>query len=149
MPPTGIPVEVKREMPKKPVEKIRVPLNVLVAPDTKAEIGAIQNVTRESQGEIVDRAVALLAHGEVVEPRSGKKESKKARAIRERAQSDFTAQIVGRSGEIDYPDVESAPTTHVASLDAVGAVVDGGQGKVALENWRANRKPLMKPKDQK
>lgn len=135
-------------MPKIPVEKIRVPLNVLVAPGTKAEIGAIQNVTRESQGEIVDRAVALLAHGEVVEPGSGKKESKKARVIRERAESDVIAAAVGR-GDIDYSDVESAPTTYVASLDAVGPASGGGSGKVALENWRANRKPLLKPGDKK
>jgi hypothetical protein len=130
-------------MPKKPVDKIRVPLNVLVAPVTKGSITGIQNETRESQGEIVDRAVALLALGEAIEPRVRKK-NRKEREAEARAAADITA---------------SAPTTHVASLDAVGPAISGGRGKATVEtatplqkklsDWRANRKPILRPKEQR
>jgi hypothetical protein len=53
-------------VPKKPIDKLRVPLNCLIAPATKAAITEIQNGTKESQGETVDRAIALLAFGEEV-----------------------------------------------------------------------------------
>jgi len=101
-------------MPKKPVDKIRVPLNVLVRPDTKTEITKLQNETAESQGEIVDRAVALLVLGEEIAPRVRKK-SRREQAIEERAKSDVVAQVAGRE-DIDYSDTESAPTTSVATL---------------------------------
>lgn len=101
-------------MPKKPKDQIRVPLNCLIAPDTKTAITGLQNTTRESQGEIVDRAVALLVLGEEVEPKVRKK-SRRDREIEARAASDVTAQVVGRP-EIDYSDTESAPSTHVANL---------------------------------
>jgi hypothetical protein len=142
-------------MPKKPVDKIRVPLNVLVAPVTKGSIAGIQNETRESQGEIVDRAVALLALGEAIEPRVRKK-NRKEREAEARAAADITAQAVGRA-DVDYR--ESAPTTHVASLDAVGPAISGGRGKATVEtatplqkklsDWRANRKPILRPKEQR
>lgn len=53
-------------MPKKDANKIRVPFNCLIAPVTKEAITGLQNETKESQGEIVDRAVALLAFGEEI-----------------------------------------------------------------------------------
>jgi hypothetical protein len=134
-------------MPKKPVEMMRVPLNVYVTRSTKESITGIQNETRESQGEVVDRAVALLALGEEVAPPVQKK-SRREKLAEERAKSDVVAQVVGRP-EIDYSDVDSTPTTNVASLDAVGPALADGRGKVALENWRANRKPIPKPGERK
>lgn len=65
-----------------------------------------------------------------------------------RAASDLTAKAVGRP-EIDYSDTESTPTTHVASLDAVGPSVAENRGKASLEDWRSKRKPLPKPRDRK
>lgn len=130
-------------MPKKPVELMRVPLNVWVQQGTKTAITGIQNETRESQGEVVDRAVALLALGEEVAPPSRKK-NRRERAAEARAKSDVTALAVGRP-EIDYSDIESTPTTHVASLDVVGPAVSDGRGKASLESWRAGRKQLLKP----
>lgn len=101
-------------MPKKAADKIRVPLNVLIAPVTKESITGIQNETSESQGEIVDRAVALLALGEEIAPRVRKK-SRREQSAEERAKSDITAQAVGRK-DVDYSDLGAAPSTHVADL---------------------------------
>lgn len=53
-------------MPKKDASLIRVPLNCLIAPVTKEALTGVQNETKESQGEVVDRAVALLAFGEEI-----------------------------------------------------------------------------------
>lgn len=75
-----------------------------------------------------------------------KKASKQERAIRERAAGDLVAKAAERE-DIDYSDVESTPTTHVATLDAVAPA--GPIGKISVENWRANRKPLLKPKERK
>lgn len=44
----------------------RVSLNCLVSPSTRAAIMTTASETKESQGEVVDRAVALLAFGEEV-----------------------------------------------------------------------------------
>lgn len=54
---------------RKPVELLRVPFNCFIAPVTKELITGIQNGTKESQGEVVDRAISLLALGEEVSPR--------------------------------------------------------------------------------
>lgn len=120
-----------------------MPFNCNLAPATKELITGIQNTTKESQGEIVDRAVALLALGEEVAPVSRKKPSRKEKVIQERAAGDATAKAVERE-DIDYSDVESTPTTNVAHLksDRVPLI-----GKVALDDWRRNRKPILKPKD--
>ncbi len=59
-------------MPKKDAAKIRVPFNCLIAPVTKEAITGVQNETKESQGEIVDRAVALLAFGEEITAQTAK-----------------------------------------------------------------------------
>lgn len=133
-------------MPKIPVEKMRVPLNVLVARSTKESITSLQNKTRESQGEIVDRAVALLCDGEIVPVPRTKKESRKARAARERAEADVTAQVTGHAENIDYSDVDSTPTTNVASLDAVGVPLRGTIGKASSETWR---RPIREKGDSK
>ena len=53
-------------MPKKDEGLRRVALNCLVARVTREAIGETQKETGESQGEVVDRAVALLAYGEEV-----------------------------------------------------------------------------------
>jgi hypothetical protein len=74
--------------------------------------------------------------------------SKRALAAQERAAGDVTAKAVGRP-EIDYSDTDSTPTTHIATLDAVGPAAAEGRGKVSVENWRAKRKPLLKPKERK
>jgi hypothetical protein len=130
------------ERKRKPVELLRVPFNCNLAPATKELITGIQNKTRESQGEVVDRAVALLVLGEEVQPRTAKKASKRDKAIQERAASDVVAQLAEREN-IDYSDVESTPTTNVAML--TGTVKP--QAKASLDKWRASRKPLLKPKD--
>lgn len=131
---------------RKPVEALRVPFNCNLAPTTKELITGIQNTTKESQGEIVDRAVALLALGEEVAPGSRKKPSRKEMAIQEREATDATAKAVERE-DIDYSDLDSTPTTHVATLNAFGPPTSGPVGKVSIEKWRAHRKPLLKPKD--
>lgn len=132
---------------RKPVEALRVPLNCLISPATKELVTGIQNQSKESQGEIVDRAVALLALGEEVAPKKAKL-TRNQQAVAERAATDVIAQSVGRN-DIDYSDVESTPTTNVAHLDAVGVKMSDGYGKASIENWRRNRKPILKPKEQK
>jgi hypothetical protein len=82
-------------------------------------------------------------------PAARKKLNKREAAIQARAENDLTAREVGREN-IDYSDVESTPTTHVATLDAVSPPPSSQQqGKVSMENWRASRRPLTKPKDRK
>jgi hypothetical protein len=112
---------------------------------TKEAITSIQNETRESQGEVVDRALSVLAAiTPEAESRPLKKQNKRDAAIQQRASTDVIASVVERD-DIDYSDIDSTPTTHVATLDAIGT--NGPQGKVSLENWRAKRKPLLKPRD--
>jgi len=108
-------------MPKKPVELLRIPLNVFVAPVTKEAITETQNETGESQGEVVDRAVALLALGEEIEPKARKKGSRREIEVAKLAASDVTAREVGRE-DIDYGS-EELPTTPAASLSAVEPVI--------------------------
>lgn len=79
-----------------------------------------------------------------------KKTSKRDAVIQERAASDVTAQAVARE-DVDYSDLDSTPTTHVASLDAV-APSTPGMGKASVETWREKRRKvgeLSKPKDRK
>ena len=128
---------------RKPVEQLRVPFNCFIAPPTKEAITGLQNKTRESQGEIVDRAVALLTEGKVLPISRAKKPNKRETAIQERAAGDRTAQEAERQ-DIDYSDVESTPTTHVSQIDNTRIPLIG---RVALDDWRAKRKPLLKPKD--
>lgn len=121
-----------------------MPFNCNLAPATKELITGIQNETKESQGEVVDRAVALLALGEEVKPRATKKQNRREKAIAERAADDVIAQRAERE-DIDYSDVDSTPTTNVADLGRARVPLIG---KVALDEWRRNRKPLLKPKEQ-
>lgn len=131
---------------RKPGKSLRVPFACTIAPATKELITGIQNETKESQGEVVDRAVALLALGEEVKPRAAKKQNRREKAIAERAAGDVIAQRVGRE-DIDYSDVESTPTVNVANLRGTAEAVSEATSK-AVEKWRANRKPLLKPKEQ-
>lgn len=131
---------------RKPVEALRIPLNCLIAPATKEWLTGIQNKTGESQGEIIDRFARQGVF--TAEPQPRRKMSRRETAIQERAASDQTAREVGRDN-IDYSDVDSSPTTHVATLDAVGPKVSDRVGKVTTENWRAGRKPLLKPSERK
>lgn len=80
---------------------------------------------------------------------SRRRASRLEREALARAASDYTAQAVGRGAEIDYSDTESTPTTHVASLDAVGPKLVDGVGKATTEGWREKRLPIPKPKDRK
>lgn len=75
-----------------------------------------------------------------------RKGNKKTQAIEARAASDLTARKAERE-DIDYTDTESAPTTHVAMLDATGPALSSGKGKISMENWRKKRQPIAKPKD--
>ncbi len=136
-------------MRRKPVEALRVPLNCLISPGTKERLTGIQNETRESQGEIIDRALdVLLAITPETEPKPARKTNRRDREVQQRAASDVTAQRAGRKG-IDYSDLDSTPTTSVATLDAVGPTVASRQGKASVEHWRAGRKPLPKRKERK
>lgn len=88
-------------------------------------------------------------------PTARKKPNKREAAIQARAESDLTAREVGREN-IDYSDVESSPTTHVATLDA-GKTLRANLRKEASEINKRNRVPgdphwkgeLRKPKDRK
>lgn len=104
-----------------------------------------------SEADVIELAMVKWCNGEdvVIETAPpAKRQSKRDQAIASRAASDLTAQEVGRDN-IDYSDVDSTPTTHVATLDAVSPSPLTGRGKLTMENWRANRKPLTKPKEQK
>ena len=81
-----------------------------------------------------------------IQDRSPRRTSKRQTAIQERAARDVIAQEAGRDN-IDYSDVESTPTTHIATLDATGPPINSGKGKVSMENWRAKRQPIPKHKD--
>lgn len=62
-----------------------MPFNCLIEHDTKVLITAEQNKTKESQGQIVDRAIALLLIGEevaVVAPPPRAKEGKHINTVR-------------------------------------------------------------------
>lgn len=132
---------------RKPVEVLRVPLNCLISPGTKELLTGIQNGTRESQGEIVDRAIALLATGEEIEPRAPKqKVSRRELATQSRAASDVLAQSVERD-DIDYSHVDSVPVTNVARLASRSRKLPLPLKGDTLNNWRRNRKPLLKPKE--
>lgn len=74
-----------------------------------------------------------------------KKASKRDAAIQARAESDLTAQAVGRN-DLDYSDTESTPTTHVTKVRQLKAETFGARKGMA--DWRANRKPILKRKDQ-
>lgn len=121
-------------MPKKPADKLRVPLNCLISPVTKEAITGLQNGTKESQGEIVDRAIALLVFGEevsaieipVAKP-SKSLDSRKA----------WDAAVLG-----ERPPLEPGVIT---DLDAVSE----NRGKATVETWRTGRKPLLKPSERK
>lgn len=159
-------------MPKINQDQKRVALNCLVRPETKQEIQE-RAINGKSQGQVVDEALSALyretgtayvaprvdidvaAHEaaaraiEAANPtavRSAQKQTKRAMAIQERASSDVIARAAGRD-DIDYSDTESTPTTHVATLDASAPARQ--KGKTDMENWRNNRKPLLKPKDRK
>jgi len=126
----------------------RVAFACTIKPETKALIldGAQYG---KSQGEVIDDAVAaFLGRPEASTPRSTRKTSKREKAIEERAASDVTAKAVGRE-DVDYSDTESTPTTHVATLDATSPRAADGRGKLSIESWRANRKPILKPKDRR
>jgi len=79
-----------------------------------------------------------------------KKLNKQEKVIRERAASDVTAQAVARD-DVDYSDVESTPSTHIASLRGSMAAASATTQKT-VEKWREKRRKrgeLTKPKDRK
>lgn len=129
---------------RKPVEDKRVHLNCMVTPATLEWLRAASL----SQGEAVDFAVDVAKMAEAQGRLMPARRSRREREVAARAASDLTAQAVGRP-EIDYSDIESTPMTHVATLDAVGPRVDFGRGKASVENWRAGRKPILKPGDKR
>lgn len=97
--------------------------------------------------EPTPQIVRKSVNGEMVVPGPrSKRISKREALVQERAASDAIARKTGRD-DIDYSDTDSTPTTHVATLDADAP--NGPKGKVSMEQWRANRKPLHKPKDRK
>lgn len=130
---------------RKSARTLRLSFKCKLAPSTQELITGIQNETKESQGEIIDRAIAMLALGEEVNPKVRKQPTKREAAIADRAASDVVAQAVERT-DIDYSDVDSTPTTHVARM----ARNPKGECQISerkLSDWRASRRPLLKPKD--
>ena len=125
-------------------KQVRVPLNCTILPETKELLTGIQNSTRESQGDIVDRAVALLTTGEEL-PVPVRKPTRKDIAMAARAAADLTARQAERS-DIDYADLDSVPTTHIAAdkrpLKPVAQ-------QASIIKWRQTRRPLLKPKERK
>lgn len=119
-------------MPRKPSDKLRVPLNCLIAPATKAAITGIQNETKESQGEIVDRSIALLAFREEVSaikiPKAKPSDTENSRKLWDMLSTR------------EKPPIENGTITH---LDAVSE----NRGKATVETWRSGRKPLLKPSE--
>lgn len=74
-----------------------------------------------------------------------KKVNKRDAAIQVRAESDLTAQVMERK-DVDYSDTESTPTTHVTKVRQQNAEASGA--RKGMDDWRANRKPILKRKDQ-
>jgi len=126
--------------PKLNPHDLRVPLNCTITPETKELVTSVQNRTNESQGEIIDRAVALLANGEQLVVRH-RKPSKAERIAEARAKSDLTGQTMERE-DVDYSDVESEPYTHV-----VEDAKERERYNAQMRQWRESRRPLLKPKD--
>lgn len=80
-------------MPRKPVEVLRVPLNCLISPKTKEALTGIQNLTKESQGEIIDR---LLLNLPSVTPMQEMAHKAQAAAIEQFSQARLDAWRAGR-----------------------------------------------------
>lgn len=133
------------KLKRKPVEDLRVSLNCLVRPKTKEFLTGIQNLTRESQGAIIDRIVAAEHESVSTSPRARKPSRREVEAAK-RARADAAAQAVERD-DIDYSDVESTPGVSVAGLRGSMEAASTAT-REALDQWRASRKPLLKPKDQ-
>ncbi len=119
--------------------ELRVPLNCLIAPATKTAITGLQNDTGESQGEIVDRAIALLVFGEEVERPN-------ARVV-----------VYDNSADVDSPMADGVmailDTAKIKRVDSSKTLrplvtLDVG-GKATVETWRSGRKPLLKPSEGK
>jgi hypothetical protein len=132
---------------------MKIPRNYRISEEVdqllKAEAARLsgEQGRKVSEADVIELAVIkwCAAPADVTVKRENRRE--REQEVEARAKSDLTARLVGRE-EIDYSDVESTPMTHVATLDAVGPVV-GGMGKASIENWRAGRKPLLKPGDKK
>lgn len=114
-------------------------------------------ISGKSQGEVIDDAISALYRetGTADDLHRPAKATKRQAAIQARAESDLTAQAVGRE-DLDYSDTESTPTTHVATLDA-GKTLRASLRKEAREINGRNRVPgdphwkgeLRKSKDRK
>jgi len=79
-------------------------------------------------------------------PKSSKRE---VVAAQKRKAEDPLSTVVDRN-DIDYVNPDELPSGgSVASLDAVGPLASDGRGRASVENWRAGRKPLLKPSERK
>jgi len=122
----------------------------MVAPATKTTLKELAGKLGKSQGEVIDEAVEFYdAHsgGEnrIVTSRPVLRKLTKAdEAAAARAAGDLLAQRAGRD-DIDYSDVESTPTTHVANLTEAHPMPQ--RPTQTMEEWRAKRRPIPKPKD--
>lgn len=101
-----------------------------------------------SQADLITVWANRSSVGMLSEP-APRKLSKKAQAVEARKASDPLAQNLGRE-DIDYTNPDELPSGgSVGVVDAVGPKLADGRGKVTMETWRANRKPLLKPGDRK
>lgn len=127
------------------INKRRIPINALIAPETKQTLKELADKFKTSQGHVIDDAVLLMKSTldkpvEVSPVEVGAKRSKREKAVEVLAASDLTAQAVGRT-DIEYGSHEEAPRgQHVANIanqqNSTGA-------------WREGRKPILKPKDRR
>ena len=114
---------------------------------TEAMLKSVELKRRISQADVIEMLVGQVDAAAVPERDwKPKKVSKLEQVVRQRAEGDLSARLVGRD-DVDYSDVESGPSTHI--LDAVGVGLREPKGKISVAEWRAGRKPLMKPGEKK
>lgn len=114
----------------------RVKLNCLIAPATRTAIAGLQVEHKESQGEIVDRAILLLAYGEEIAPvRLISGESKDVTP--ESWKSDPPPEPVKGTIMVEARDGKTSATVNVTSdLNAVGPEASCGRGKATVQTFR-------------
>ena len=134
-------------MPKKvSPDALRVPLNCLVAPETRSAINRLRG--EKSQGEFIDGLVVGSGMNLIID--APRKQTKKERLLAELAALDpvGAAREDVELGNFELPRGGSVSQPRT-SLDAVAPLAGSQTGKASMETWRAGRKPLMKPKERK
>jgi len=147
----------------------RIDSDVLQAIVAEAAILSKSEGRKVSQAEVVERAIGTLVAAQIERGRADldrvglailqasgppgilpRKQSKKDWMLAELKALDPTgaARADVELGNFELPRGGSVSQPRT-SLDAVGPKASDGRGKVSMETWRANRKPLLKQKDRK